>query len=87
MELKSVVAPTRHQRFRRTAEPPPFRLTDDDVEIVRQLARHGFLRSTHIAALVCAFSMRATSTDRQLDFYPAGSAHLVMRSPTAAHGS
>ncbi len=42
----------RRPRFRRAAEPPAFRLTDDDIEIVRQLARHRFLRSTHIAALV-----------------------------------
>src|SRR5258707_11168575 len=43
---------TRRPRFRRASEPPAFRLTDDDVEIVRQLARYRFLRSTHIAALV-----------------------------------
>ncbi len=36
----------RRARFRRAPEPPPFRLTDDDVEIVRQLARFRFLRST-----------------------------------------
>jgi hypothetical protein len=60
----------------------------DDVEIVRQLARHRFLPSTHIAALVVRLLdrtkdrllrlfMRATSTDRQFDFYPVGSAHMV----------
>src|SRR6266700_345532 len=43
--------PTRRPRYRR-AEPPAFRLTDDDVVIVRELARHRFLRSTQIAALV-----------------------------------
>lgn len=39
-------------RFRRAIEPPAFRLTDDDVAMVRELARHRFLRSTHIALLV-----------------------------------
>jgi hypothetical protein len=52
MQTQSSVAPTRRPRFRRASEPPAFRLTDDDVEIVRQVARHRFLRSTHIAALV-----------------------------------
>jgi DNA-binding Lrp family transcriptional regulator len=46
------VAHTRRPRFRRASEPPAFRLTNDDIEIVRLLARHRFLRSTHIAALV-----------------------------------
>ncbi|MGB6537367.1 MAG: replication-relaxation family protein [Xanthobacteraceae bacterium] len=87
-----VVAPqSRLPRFRRASEPPAFRLTDDDVAIVRQLARHRFLRSTHIAALVgrsldrtndrlsCLF--HASYVDRpraQLDYYPSsGSAPLV----------
>jgi hypothetical protein len=48
----SFVTPTRRPRFRRASKPPAFRLTDDDVAIIRQLARHRFLRSTHIAALV-----------------------------------
>lgn len=52
MSNPAVVKSTRRPRFRRAAEPPAFRLTDDDIEIVRQLARHRFLRSTHIAALV-----------------------------------
>ena len=43
---------TRRPRFRRASEPPAFRVTDDDVVILRLLARHRFLRSTHIAALV-----------------------------------
>src|SRR5712671_4036358 len=42
---------TRRPRFRRASEPPAFRVTDDDVVIIR-LARYRFLRSTHIAALV-----------------------------------
>lgn len=42
----------RRPRFRRASEPPAFRLTDDDVEIVRQVAQHRLIRSTHIASLV-----------------------------------
>jgi len=39
-------------RFRRAPEPPAFRLTEDDVEIIRQVARHRLIRSTDLAALV-----------------------------------
>ncbi len=39
-------------RFRRASEPPAFRLTEDDVSIIRHVARFRFLRSTHIAQLV-----------------------------------
>src|SRR5437667_5895445 len=52
MDVHSPVAPPRRPRFRRASEPPAVRLTDDDVAIVRELARHRFLRSTHIAVLV-----------------------------------
>jgi hypothetical protein len=52
MQVPTVLSPIRRPRFRRTAQPPAFRLTDDDIEIVRQLARHRFSRSTHVAALV-----------------------------------
>jgi hypothetical protein len=41
----------RRPRFRR-AEPPAFRLTEDDLAIVRLVAQHRFLRSSQIAALV-----------------------------------
>jgi hypothetical protein len=82
---------TRRPRFRRASEPPAFRLTDDDVEIVRQLARHRFLRSTHIAALVRRSLDRTNDRlmrlfhagyiDRpraQLDRFPSsGSAHYI----------
>lgn len=81
----------RAPRFRRAAEPPAFRLTDDDVAMVRLLARHRFLRSTHIAALVgrsldrtndrLSKLFHAGYLDRpraQLDYYPsAGSAPFV----------
>lgn len=44
-------SPARRPRFRRATEPLAFRLTESDVAIVRLLAQHRFLRSTHIAAL------------------------------------
>jgi DNA-binding Lrp family transcriptional regulator len=83
--------PQRRPRFRRASKPPAFRLTDDDVGIVRLLARHRFLRSTHIAALVnrsldrtndrLSRLFHAGYLDRpraQLDYYPAaGSAPMV----------
>ena len=82
---------TRRPRFRRASEPPAFRVTDDDVEIVRQLARYRFLRSTHIAALVRRSLDRTNDRlmrlfhagyiDRpraQLDRFPSsGSAHYI----------
>lgn len=91
MDLQTLVAPIRRPRFRRASEPPAFRLTDDDVEIVRQLARHRFLRSTHIAVLVgrsvdrtndrLSRLFHAGYVDRpraQLDYYPtAGSAPMA----------
>jgi hypothetical protein len=91
MEAHTLAAPTRRPRFRRAPEPPAFRLTDDDVQIVRHLARHRFLRSTHIAALVgrsldrtndrLARLFHAGYLDRphaQLDRFPfAGSSHFV----------
>jgi hypothetical protein len=43
--------PARRPRFRR-AQPPAFRLTDGDVAIIRLVAQHRFLRSTHIAELL-----------------------------------
>jgi len=82
---------TRRPRFRRASEPPAFRLTEDDIEIVRLLARHRFLRSTHIASLVgrsldrtnyrLSRLFHAGYVDRpraQLDYYPtAGSAPIA----------
>jgi hypothetical protein len=91
METAAVSSPTRLPRFRRASEPPAFRLTDDDVTIVRQLARYRFLRSTHIAALIgrsldrtndrLAKLFHAGYLDRpraQLDYYPtSGSAPIA----------
>src|SRR5438067_13404141 len=70
MDLQTFVAPTRRPRFRRASEPPAFRLTDDDVEIIRHIARHRFLQSTHIAALV-GRSLDRTN-DRLLLLFHAG---------------
>src|SRR3954465_8410439 len=81
----------RRPRFRRAAAPPPFRLTEDDVEIVRVVARPRLIRSTHIAALPSGALDRpndrllrlfhAGYIDRpraQLGYYPAfGSAPMI----------
>src|SRR5216683_1282290 len=85
------IASKRRPRFQRASDPPAFRLTDDDIRIVGEIAKHRFLRSTQIAALVqrsldrtndrlCRL-FHAGYIDRpraQLDYYPtAGSAALV----------
>jgi hypothetical protein len=70
MDVAAVERSTRLPRFRRASEPPAFRLTDDDVEIVRQVARHRLIRSTHIAALV-GRSLDRTN-DRLLRLFHAG---------------
>src|SRR5579862_6719708 len=70
MDISAVGAPTRRPRFKRAAEPPPFRLTDDDVEIVRVVARHRLIRSTHIATLV-GRSLDRTN-DRLMRLFHAG---------------
>ena len=91
MDVATITEPARRPRFRRASQPPAFRLTDDDVAIVRHLARHRFLRSTHIAALVgrsldrtndrLSRLFHAGYIDRpraQLDYYPtAGSAPIA----------
>ena len=41
----------RRPRFRRY-DPPAFRLTDDDLAIIRHIGEHRFLRSTHIVQLI-----------------------------------
>jgi hypothetical protein len=70
MEFAVVGKPTRLPRFRRAPEPPAFRLTDGDVEIIRQVARYRLIRSTHIAALV-GRSLDRTN-DRLLRLFHAG---------------
>ncbi|WFU37168.1 replication-relaxation family protein [Bradyrhizobium brasilense] len=81
----------RRPRFRRSLEPLPFRIAEGDVLILRQLARHRFLRSTHISALIGRSLDRTNDrlcrlyhagyVDRpraQLDYYPtSGSAPMV----------
>ena len=46
------MASTRLPRFKRVAEIAPIQLTRRDREIIRQILRHRFLRSSHIAQLV-----------------------------------
>src|SRR3954451_17090156 len=71
MDVAAVGRETRRPRFRRATEPPPFRLTGDDVEIVGVVARHRLIRSTHIAALV-GRSLDRTN-DRLMRLFHAGS--------------
>lgn len=80
----------RKPRFKRV-HCRPIQLTDRDVEIIRQVARHRFLRSTHISALVGGSEQNLSRRlqrlyhsrylDRpraQLDFYArAGSSPMV----------
>jgi DNA-binding Lrp family transcriptional regulator len=89
--MDTVAQSARRPRFRRASEPPAFRVTNDDVEIVRQVARYRLIRSSHIAALVGRSQDRTNDRllrlfhagyiDRpraQLDYYPtAGSAPMV----------
>jgi hypothetical protein len=91
MEVAAVERSARRPRFRRASEPPAFRLTADDVEIVRQVARYRLIRSTHIAVLVGRSLDRTNDRlmrlfhagyiDRpraQLDHYPSfGSAPMI----------
>ena len=42
---------TRRPRFRRH-DPPPFRLTEDDLAIIRHVGSQRFLRSTHLVQLI-----------------------------------
>src|ERR1700684_372549 len=70
MDVAAVERSSRLPRFRRASDPPALRLTDDDVEIVRQVARHRLIRSTHIAALV-GRSLDRTN-DRLLRLFHAG---------------
>lgn len=68
--MDAAIKQARLPRFRRASEPPAFRLTDDDVDIIRHVARYRFLRSTHIAALV-GRSLDRTN-DRLCRLYHAG---------------
>jgi hypothetical protein len=91
MDVAAIEKHARRPRFRRAAKPPPFRVTEYDITIIRHIARHRFLRSTHIAALVGRSLDRVNDrllrlfhagyVDRpraQLDYYPnSGSAPMV----------
>ena len=73
----------RRPRYERAEVSPGFRVTDDDIAIILHIARHRFLRSTHIADLVgrsldrtndrLCHLFHAGYIDRpraQLDYYP-----------------
>jgi hypothetical protein len=60
----------RRPRFRRAEEAPAFQLTERDVEIVRQVASHRFLRSTHISQLLNASHKKIL--ERLTSLYHAG---------------
>jgi hypothetical protein len=91
MLTSTLTTQIRRPRFRRAPEPPAFRLTEDDIAIVRRIAQHRFLRSTHIATLVGRSLDRTNNRlsrlfhagyiDRpraQLDRFPTtGSSHLI----------
>ncbi len=90
MDAATAIKSKRRPRFHR-AEAPAFRVTEDDIMIIRQIAQHRFVRSTHIAALVGRSVERTNNrlsrlfhagyVDRpraQLDYYPtSGSAPMV----------
>src|SRR5947209_8287856 len=83
-------AASRRARFRRD-DPPAMRLTEDDLTIIRHVAKHRFLRSTHLITLLdrpakkllerLAALYHNAYLDRprqQLDYYGiAGSAPIV----------
>jgi len=87
----SGAASSRRARFRRD-DPPPLRLTADDIAVISHVARHRFLRSTHLIQLLSGRSPKKLLErlgalyhngylDRpraQLDYYAtAGSAPIV----------
>jgi hypothetical protein len=47
----TVAIASRRPRFRRASDSPGFRVTEDDIAIIRHISRHRFLRSNHIAVL------------------------------------
>jgi hypothetical protein len=54
MSAAAINKSIRRPRFRRCKETPPFQLTERDIEIVREVERHRFLRSTHVSLLLDA---------------------------------
>lgn len=87
----SAASASRRPRFCRASDAPAFRLTRDDIAIILHIARHRFLRSSHVAALVrrsvdrtndrLCHLYHAGYVERpraQLDYYPTnGSAPIV----------
>jgi hypothetical protein len=70
MEVVTETKHTRRPRFRRASEPPAFRLTENDIEIVRQIAHFRFIGSDAIAELVGRSIDR--TNDRLMRLYHAG---------------
>ena len=66
--MSSISAP-RRKRFQRDMARP-FQITPRDVELVRQVAAHRFLRSTHLSVLVA--SPHKKVCDRLTALYHAG---------------
>ena len=54
LTFPAIAIPQRRKRFVRS-EPLAFQLTDRDIELVRLVAKHRFLRSTHLSDLVQAW--------------------------------
>jgi hypothetical protein len=92
MDEITIQSSRRRPRFHRVEDSPSFQLTERDVEIVRQVAHHRFLRSTHLSQLQNASHKKicerltplyhAGFLDRpraQLEYHVrgGGSAHLV----------
>ena len=80
----------RNPRFHRVPSPPPLQITDRDCQILLQVFRHRFLRSTHIIALVSGSGQQVLRRshrlfhhgylDRpraQIDYYRNGSEPMV----------
>lgn len=70
MDVSAVAHSVRRPRFRRASEPPAFRVTEGDVEIMRHVGQRRLVRSSEIAALV-GRSLDRTN-DRLLRLFHAG---------------
>src|SRR5712691_7660760 len=70
MEIIANDISRRRPRFQRTNQAPSFQLTERDVEIVRQVAQHRFLRSTQISRLLAASHKKIC--ERLTSLYHAG---------------
>ena len=80
----------RFPRYRRVDAKPPLRLTERDLEILKHVHRHRFLRSDHIAALMGGSQQQITRRLQrlfhhgylerpvcQIDYYKSGSRRIA----------